>query len=163
MVLRIGLMLFIKVLKLEQAITCTWPGRSDHWKDERLDLDGIWCSALCPPHLLFPGRQWDGRTEPLCKHTAWMGISVVPSKRGADRAARNARVKSSPRPAPEPMPRPQGPHLSRPSPLSLLPDFSLLKPVHSFPALQLDLFILAVISPLCSAYKFQGHPMLTLG
>lgn len=59
--------------------------------------------------------------------------------------------------------RPQGPHLPRPSLFPLPPDSNLLKPVHSFQALQLDLFILAVISVFSSAYKFQGHSMLTLG
>lgn len=43
--------LFIKVLKPGQGITCTELERSDHLKEERLDLDGIWCSAqwLCSP------------------------------------------------------------------------------------------------------------------
>lgn len=42
---------FIKVLKPGQATTRMQPGCSDHLKDERLDLDGIWCSAqrLCSP------------------------------------------------------------------------------------------------------------------
>lgn len=125
------------------------------------------CAALCPLPFALPlgclsclvdtqtaalspcanSKRWE---SPWCHQNAiGMEVCKVPG---------SLRVSSS-----QPVLRPRGPCLSRPSLLSLPPDSNLLKPVHSFQALQLDLFILAVISLLSSAYKFQGHPMLTLG
>lgn len=118
--------------------------------------------TTCSSPWLFepPGRHSASRAEPLCKHGQHPHDS---KKMGWDGGVQSPLVRPSVCPAPELMPRPQRPRLSRPSLLSLPPDSSLLKPVHSFQALQLDLFILAVISVLSSAYKFQGHSMLTLG
>lgn len=142
-------------------------------KDERLDLDGIWCPAqwhcsLAPSPLGLPLgclsclKHSASHTEPLCKQCE-VSISTVPLKQDGDEGLQGPWVKPSHCPAPELMLRPRGPHLPTPSLLSLPPNSNLLKPVHSFQALQLDLFILAVISLLSSAYKFQGHSMLTLG
>lgn len=165
---------FIKVLKPGQATTCTQQGCLDHLKDERLDLDGVWCSAqrLCSPApspfalplgclsclvdaqtaAPSPCANDERWASPWC-HQKGMGMEVCEVQASNPQCVQLLSPCQDPRD-----------HVS-PGYLHFLfpPDSNLLKPVHRFQALQLDLFILAVISLLSSAYKFQGHPMLTLG
>lgn len=135
-----------------------------HLKDERLDLDGIWYSAPSPLALPLGCLSCLADTQPAVHSPVqtWGASPWCHQNRVGWRSAKltgpTLIVSSS-----ELMLRPQGPCLSRPSLLSLPPDSNFLKPVHSFQALQLDLFILVVISAFSSAYKFQGHSMLTPG